>query len=72
MEQEWKRDISNKPKLKNISHLKKILLYRIMFPLYYLNIIEVFFLNTKADYINNIMHNNADFINLNLEQKLLF
>ena len=29
------------------------------------------FTDTKAKYINNIMHTNADFINLNLEQKIL-
>ena len=26
----------------------------------------------RADYINNVMRNNADFINLNLEEKILF
>ena len=119
MEEEWKWDISNKPKWRK--YIK--LLNQITFPLYYLNLIEVFLLNfavefhlwdskqavdrelemrqldrhalwnwksvsvqddyhfllkcnvfsdIRVDYINNIMHINADFINFNLEQKITF
>ena len=51
MEEEWKRDISNKPKLRRyISPLKKILLYQIVFPLYYLSLIELFLLNFVVEF----------------------
>ena len=50
MEEEWKRDISNKPKLRKYFPLKKILLYQITFLLYYLSLIEVFLLNFVVEF----------------------
>ena len=129
MDEERKRDIVYKPKLRKYITLKENLLYQITFPLYYL--IEVFFQqfccgilllrvetghrqrvrdettgqtrslrlyervcsicssgqvedeyhfllkcnvfsDIRVDYINNIMPNNADFINFNLKQKNTF